>query len=168
MLDTFLGVIESSDMRQPGCVQAIFRAAMLPHPKVNPGAFPPNAAAFAASALLPLIIFVAYHLVRPSLSVSLCMAYAQHPHMPEYRSAFLPLCRDSAVSECKQGQPSGPGVRKGTPALAIHMIAPCYVVDVTDSLIRSLGVGMRSKAALSYTRRPLLTAKCAVLREVGF
>ena len=84
-------------MRQPGCVQAIFRAAMLPHPKVNPGAFPPNAAAFAASALLPLIIFVAYHLVLPSLSISLCMAYAQHPHMPECLSAFLPLCRDSAA-----------------------------------------------------------------------
>ena len=46
------------------CVQAIFRAALLPHPKINPQSFPTSAAAFAASAFLPLIIFVAYHLVR--------------------------------------------------------------------------------------------------------
>ena len=57
-------------------------------------------------------------------------------------------------SECKQGQPLGPGLREGTPALAIHMIASCYVLDVADSLIRSLGIGMHSEAALSYTRRP--------------
>ena len=59
-------------------MQAIFRAAMLPHPKVNPGKFPPNAAAFAASALLPLIIFVAYHLARLSCTTYACMANVGH------------------------------------------------------------------------------------------
>lgn len=57
-------------------LQAIFRAAMLPHPKVNPASFPASTAAFAASAVLPLIIFVAYHLVRPSPRLLL------HPMVP--------------------------------------------------------------------------------------
>lgn len=62
------------------CVQAIFRAALLPHPKVNPQSFPPSAAAFAASAVLPLIIFVAYHLVRHQ-PICTCACLHLYHHM---------------------------------------------------------------------------------------
>ena len=43
--------------------QAMFRAALLPHPNVNPKTFPKSAIEFALSAVIPLAIFVAYHLV---------------------------------------------------------------------------------------------------------
>ncbi|EIE19729.1 hypothetical protein COCSUDRAFT_44554 [Coccomyxa subellipsoidea C-169] len=45
--------------------EAIFRAALLPHPSVNPKAFPASFSQFALTAALPLAIFVAYHLVNP-------------------------------------------------------------------------------------------------------
>ncbi len=52
--------------------QAIFRAALLPHPAVTPKAFPASFAEFALKAAVPLAIFVAYHLVR-----STCNIYVQ-------------------------------------------------------------------------------------------
>jgi hypothetical protein len=44
-------------------LQAIFRAALLPHPSVNPKTYPASALQFAITAAAPLAIFVAYHLV---------------------------------------------------------------------------------------------------------
>ena len=72
--------IVSGHVSSAACVQAIFRAALLPHPKVNPQSFPPSAAAFAASALLPLIIFVAYHLVRHR-PTQICVCLHPYHHM---------------------------------------------------------------------------------------
>ena len=47
----------------PAPAQAIFRAALLPHPAVDGTHYPKSALEFALSAALPLAIFVAYHLV---------------------------------------------------------------------------------------------------------
>ena len=57
--------------------QAMFRAALLPHPDVNSKAFPKTAFEFALSAVVPLAIFVAYHLVmlRNPHTVLACAAW---------------------------------------------------------------------------------------------
>ena len=78
-------------------LQAIFRAAMLPHPKVNPASFPASTAAFAASALLPLIIFVAYHLVRSPSRLLF------HPIMP--RLLCFCTCCSIIMQDCASSAP---------------------------------------------------------------
>jgi predicted Abi (CAAX) family protease len=45
--------------------EALFRAALLPHPAVDPPAAWATLLAFAARAALPLAAFVAYHLANP-------------------------------------------------------------------------------------------------------
>ena len=76
--------------------QAIFRAALLPHPAVDGTHYPKSALEFAISAALPLAIFVAYHLVRaPTLAAceNPAPACSTDTHMLASQAKSLPALR---------------------------------------------------------------------------